>query len=252
MDMLLFCFVVSMGINIFLFIPAFIFKTDIFTDLSYSLSFIILILSVFFRNNIRLYSSIISGMIIIWACRLGVFLFVRIRHMKKDSRFNDKRGHFWKFLSFWILQGFSVFIILLPACLYINGSSEKIFWPGPAVWVLGLIIESYADRQKYQFKNNPSNQNKFIQSGLWRFSRHPNYFGEILCWVGLYLSVFTGLPPITSIIGIISPLYITVLLYFISGAPLLEQSADKKWGTQEDYLAYKKNTGMIVPRFHRR
>lgn len=227
----------AIGFNILMFIPAFLFKTDKLTDLSYSLTFIGLIIYIFLSKPYSVGSLLLLFMVLIWALRLGSFLFIRIHKQKKDDRFDIMRNSFFKFLGFWLLQGFTVWVVLIPATLFNN----KYYSIGLIIWLLGLIIESFADAQKFSFKKNPKNNGKFIQIGLWKYSRHPNYFGEILCWIGVY--IFTGV----WLWGLISPLYIFVLLIFVSGIPLLEKKADKTWGKNKSYKKYKKETSILIP-----
>lgn len=225
--------------NIVMFVPAFLFKTDKLTDLSYSLTFIGLIIYVFLSKPYGLGILILLFMILFWAFRLGMFLFIRIRNQKKDSRFDSMRNSFFKFLGFWLLQGLTVWIVLIPAILF-EGNYCLL---GVVIWLFGILIETIADVQKFSFNKNLKNKGKFIKSGLWNFSRHPNYFGEILCWIGVY--VFSRV----WLWGAISPIYIAILLIFVSGIPLLEKGADKKWGKDKEYLRYKKETSTLVPWF---
>jgi steroid 5-alpha reductase family enzyme len=120
---------------------------------------------------------------------------------------------------------------------------------GLGIWFIGLIIEATADIQKYKFKLDKKNKDKFIDIGIWKYSRHPNYFGEILCWVGVYVFVFLSFSISEKLIALIGPLFITTLLLFVSGIPLLEKYADKKWGKEKDYQEYKKNTNILIPWF---
>jgi steroid 5-alpha reductase family enzyme len=175
--MILEALIFAIVFNIMMFIPAFIFKTDKLTDLSYSLTFIGLSLYIFFSKTYSLKNLILLIMVLTWAFRLGTFLLIRIRKQKKDDRFDNMRNSFFKFLGFWLLQGFTAWIILIPVIL----STEKYCIFGLAIWLTGILIESFADYQKFSFNKNPKNKNKFIQTGLWKYSRHPNYFGEILC-----------------------------------------------------------------------
>lgn len=238
---------IALGINILLFIPAFKFKTDKLTDLSYSLTFIILTVIAITLTQITFQKLILSLLIITWGLRLGIFLFIRIGKMKKDQRFDGVRESFFKFFKFWFLQGLAVWVILLPTLFFINSDGKEVLWIGLFIWVLGLLIESIADLQKYKFKQNKSNQDKFIQTGLWRYSRHPNYFGEMLCWIGVYLFVFSSLTNMQRILALASPLFIIVLLLFITGLPPLEKYADKKFGRTKEYIEYKRKTSILLP-----
>lgn len=245
---LLIALIISLGINIIMFIPAFIFKTDQLTDISYAVTFGAVALVEFFLKGYSLGSFILLAMVLVWAVRLGTYLLVRIRKNGKDSRFDAMREHFFKFAQFWILQGITVFVILIPAIYFFSSNNHaigtlSIF--GIAIWLAGLIIESLADAQKFKFMNDPDNRDKWIASGVWNYSRHPNYLGEMMVWVGIYLFVVGTLPLNRALISLISPLYIIGLLLFVSGIPILEKSADKKWGSDPNYQAYKKRTNIL-------
>ena len=186
-------------------------------------------------------------MVIAWALRLGIFLFVRIRKIQKDKRFDGIRESFLRFIKFWLLQGVTVFVILLPALFFITGDAARVWWLGLLVWLLGFLIESTADFQKYLFKQDKSNKDKFISTGIWRYSRHPNYFGEILCWLGIYIFVLPSLSLLQAAIALISPAAISFLLIFATGIPPLERYADKKWGNLKEYKEYKRSTSILIP-----
>ncbi len=238
---------ISLGLNILMFIPAFIFKTDKLTDLSYALSFIALAIISLILGGTSSIKLLLAGMVILWGIRLGAFLFIRIRKQNKDKRFDGIRESFPKFLQFWVLQGLSVWVIMLPALFFISTPSLLALWPGFLIWVIGLSVETISDLQKYRFTQNPKNKGKFISSGLWKYSRHPNYFGEILCWIGVYIFAFASLAPLQKLTALASPLYIIVLLIFVTGLPLLEKSADSKWGSQKTYQEYKRKTSVLIP-----
>ena len=189
-------------------------------------------------------------MVLVWAFRLGGYLFLRILKTKEDKRFDKIRDSFLKFLGFFTLQGVTVFMIIFPCInLFKQEDSDLTLasMPGFAIYLLGIIMESIADHQKYRFRDDPKNKNKWITHGLWQYSRHPNYFGEILVWTGIYLFAFPHLPYNHRLLGIISPLYIFCLLYFVSGVPMLERSANKRWGKDPAYQAYKKKTKVLIP-----
>jgi steroid 5-alpha reductase family enzyme len=252
MSSIIFYLLISVLLNFFLFLPAYKFKTDKLTDLSYSLSFIVLIIATLIQNQIGLYKLLLASMVIVWALRLGGFLFIRIKKMKRDKRFDGIREYFFKFLQFWLMQALVVWIILIPALLFLSQNQIKLFWGGFFIWLLGFLIESIADYQKFKFKQNFKNKDQFIQTGLWQYSRHPNYFGEILCWIGIYLFVLTSFSPLIMIISFISPLFITLLLVFVTGLPPLEKYGDKKWGKNKNYKEYKRKTSILVPWFRKK
>lgn len=243
---------IAFAINWLAFIPAYIFKTEKFYDLTGSISYITVLLVAVFLSPIRDGRSLLLlGMISIWAIRLGSFLFLRIRDAGEDRRFREIKKSFSRFLLAWTLQGLWVSLSLAAALAAITSEYRidlGIFaLIGFLVWIFGFGFEIIADRQKSQFNQNPENKGKFINLGLWSWSRHPNYFGEIVLWIGVAivaLPVLQGWQWVT----LISPVFIYLLLTRISGVPMLERRADEKWGGQEDYDAYKSNTPVLVPR----
>lgn len=248
MDLLI-AFFVSVGINIAMFLPAFMLKTDKLTDISYAITFVTVALYSLLSNTITTPSILLMLMIAVWAFRLGSYLLIRIRRTGKDSRFDDKRDSFIKFGGFWLLQGLSVWVIMLSSLLFFAHSQQNfsvLSAIGFIIWASGLRIEAVADKQKFNFINNPKNKGKWIASGLWKYSRHPNYLGEIMVWVGVYIYVFSTLDTTDKLIGFASPAYIMLLLLFVSGVPLLEKSADKRWGDNPKYQAYKQRTSILL------
>ena len=117
---------------------------------------------------------------------------------------------------------------------------------GCALWVLGFAFEAIADKQKKSFSEIPENKDKFITLGLWSISRHPNYFGEALLWLGIAI---VSLPLLSEwqFVTLVSPVFVYLLLTKISGLPFLEDKAEKKWGNDKDYLEYKNNTPILIP-----
>ena len=248
---LLYALGLSVVINLAMFLVAFKKQTDKLTDISYAITFVVLALyAMVFSGAIITSKWILYAMIVIWASRIGTFLYVRISKIGKDKRFDDRRSDFKKFLSFWMLQAFTVWVVLLGSLEFIYDGVEPIMGfmvAGFIIWAIGLLIESVADFQKFQFAQKKANKNKWISTGLWKYSRHPNYFGEMMVWFGIYVFVVSGLEGTAQYIAMASPLFITFLLLFVSGVPLLEKSADKKWGKDKEYLKYKKSTSIIVP-----
>lgn len=236
-------------IQVALFIPAYFFKTDKLTDLSYSLTFILLAGMSLLRSDITTLKLVLFFMVLAWGLRLGVYLFIRINKIKKDARFDEIRINSIKFLSFWVFQGLTVFVVLLPTLLFFQGNTSYsiLVLAGFLIWLVGLVTEGFADQQKFAFKNNPKNKGKWVDVGLWRYSRHPNYLGEILCWVGIYLFTFSSLSVNYKLLGLLSPLFIITILLFFSGIPRLEEKADKRWGKNKEYQKYKKKTAVLIP-----
>jgi steroid 5-alpha reductase family enzyme len=242
----------SLIFQIVMFIPAFIFKTDKLTDMSYSLTFIFLALFAFFTNTFSIPKLILLIIISIWAIRLGSYLFIRINKIGKDARFDNMRDRFFKFSGFWLLQGLTVWVVILASLnFFINDYSNlALLIIGLFIWLIGLLIESFADYQKFTFRNNPKNKGKWISNGLYKYSRYPNYFGEALCWIGIFIFTYQGLN-YTSLINLASPLFILIMLLFVSGIRLLEKSNNKKFGNNKEYQVYKKKTSTFIPWFNK-
>ena len=237
------------------FIPSYIFQTEKFFDLTGSLTYIsvITVAVCYSRYSVGLdnRSILLAALVGIWAIRLGAFLFGRIRKAGKDDRFDEIKPSFIRFLNFWTVQGLWVTFTAATALVAITTSTRKeldIFAViGFLVWIFGFVFEVVADMQKSRFNANPENKGKFIQTGLWSRSRHPNYFGEIVLWVGVAI---IALPVLQGWqwVALISPVFVTLLLTRVSGVPLLEKKADRKWGGQEEYETYKKNTPVLIPK----
>jgi steroid 5-alpha reductase family enzyme len=234
------------------FIPAFLKQTEAFYDLTGSITYVtVMLVAVALSEEVDARSLLLLGMVAVWAIRLGTFLFRRIRAEGKDRRFDAIKPSFPRFLLTWTVQGLWVSLTLAAALATITSETKLSLGVfavvGFAVWVMGFGIEVIADRQKSQFRAAPENAGKFINVGLWSWSRHPNYFGEIVLWVGvaiIALPVLRGWQWLT----LISPLFVTLLLTRVSGLPMLEKRADEKWGGQPEYEAYKARTPVLVPR----
>ncbi len=238
------------------FIPAFLLQDEGFYDLTGSLTYIsVTILAVALSPEVDGRSVLLLVLVVIWAGRLGTYLFRRIRKAGKDERFDRIKPSFVRFLNAWTLQGLWVSLTLAAALAAITTTAREAIGVvtviGALVWVAGFGVEATADRQKSRFRADPANKGRFISSGLWAWSRHPNYFGEIVLWVGVAIvavPVLEGWQWVT----LISPVFVTLLLTRVSGVPLLEKRADEKWGGQQDYEAYKARTPVLVPRPPRR
>jgi steroid 5-alpha reductase family enzyme len=234
------------------FIPAYWLQTEKFFDLTGSITYIsVITLALIFSKAVDARSILLLAVVVIWAIRLGTFLFGRIKKAGKDDRFDEIKPSLIRFLNVWTIQGLWVTFTMAAALVAITTSTRKeldIFaLVGFLVWAGGFAIEVVADSQKSRFSANPENKGKFIQTGLWARSRHPNYFGEIMLWVGVAI---IALPVLQGWqwVALISPVFVTLLLTRVSGVPLLEAKADKKWGGQADYEAYKKTTPILIPK----
>jgi steroid 5-alpha reductase family enzyme len=249
---LFFSFVIIFGLQMAFFLFAAAFRTDKLTDLSYGLTFVLVALLLLVLNphgGVVRYGLL--AMISLWGMRLALYLFSRILRIGRDERFDGRREDTLRFASFWVLQAVSIWIVLLPVTVVMSLPGLPPFtWLsalGACLWAAGFIVEFLADRQKYSFKNDPANAGRWVSRGLWKYSRHPNYFGESLCWAGVLVY---ALPHLRGAMyaAAASPLYITFLLLFVSGVPLLEKKADKKHGTDPAYREYKETTSLFLPR----
>ncbi len=250
-------FIVSIGflIHWVIFIPSYLMRTEKFYDITGTIAYLAMIsTSVYVVSSIdgalAFRSKVVVVMVIVWAMRLGLFLFIRVLKVGEDSRFEDAKNSFVTFLMFFNISGLWVFLTTANALTLILNNSDLFgdfqFFVGLTIWMIGFSFEVIADEQKRRFRKKTENQGMFIVSGLWSISRHPNYFGEILIWTGMAiisLPVLSGWQYAT----LISPIFVTLLLTRISGVNLLEESADKKWGHLDNYQDYKKNTAVLVP-----
>jgi steroid 5-alpha reductase family enzyme len=234
------------------FIPAYLYQTEKFFDLTGSLTYIsVITIALFLSPGVDGRSILLWALVVIWAIRLGTFLFSRIKKAGKDDRFDEIKPSFIRFLNVWTIQGLWVTFTMAAALVAITTTTRKELdcysLIGALVWLFGFIFEVAADAQKSRFNADPANKGKFIQTGLWARSRHPNYFGEIILWIGVAI---IALPVLQGWqwVAMISPLFVTLLLTRVSGVPLLEKKADKKWGGQEDYESYKKKTPVLIPK----
>lgn len=234
------------------FIPAFLFQTEKFFDLTGSLTYTsVTVLAFLLAENNDIRTFLLLAMVLIWAGRLGNYLFRRVKRTGKDERFDRIKPSFWRFLQTWTLQALWISFTLAAALAAITSRDRAgldfFAGLGLVLWVYGLGIEALADHQKDIFRRDPANKDRFISSGLWSWSRHPNYFGEIMLWLGVAL---TALPVLRSwqYLTLISPLFVYFLLTRVSGIPILEKRADEKWGGQADYEVYKERTSILFPK----
>ena len=228
------------------FIPAFIFQTEKFYDLTGSITYLTTVFTaLYITDSGNISDYVIVSCVAIWAIRLGSFLFMRIHKAGEDRRFRDIKPNFTRFFMTWTLQGMWVSMCLLCVLTALSSYSgiivNNIFYIGLMIFISGFIIEVLADHQKTVFRKNIDNKDKFISSGLWAYSRHPNYFGEILLWLGIAVMSFSSLEGF-QYFTLISPIFVYILLVYISGIRMLENQANKKWGHLDSYKEYLKNT----------
>ena len=238
-------------IHLLVFIPSYYYQTEKFFDLTGTVSYVSSVLFIFFKSNtvesINLGSLVLSTLIIIWSLRLGTFLFLRIKKAGKDRRFNQiKKSFSWFFMTFSIS---GMWVTICSICALTGVANGIIFSSitiiGIVIFLIGFTIEIIADSQKTKFRAKDGNKDKFISSGLWKYSRHPNYLGEIILWLGISLISLSSLEGF-QYVTLISPIFTYLLLVNVSGINLLEKSGDKKWGKLESYKKYKEKTPRLI------
>ncbi len=244
--------IIAYAINLIAFVPSYLGRTEKFYDATGSMTYLsVTAITLIVSDDIDARAVIVSAMVAVWAVRLGSFLFARIKRDGSDGRFDTIRGDFLRFLMTWMLQGLWVFLTLAAALAIITSDDREdigVFGVvGIIVWIAGFAIEVVADSQKSKFRADSANDGRFITTGLWAWSRHPNYFGEITLWAGIAIM---ALPVLTGwrFAVLISPVFVFVLLTRVSGVPLLEYRAKKRWGDEPEFQHYTKNTPALVPR----
>ena len=241
-------------INIlFWYILALIKKRNDIADIAWGFTFILLSWSSFYLSNFNLYSLLVNLLITIWGARLSFHIYLRNKNKDEDFRYKKWREE-WKyfylrtFLQVFLLQGLLAFLVVSPA-IFLNINNQNITFNylilGIIIWITGFIFESVSDLQLKKFISKEENKGKIMQTGLWKYSRHPNYFGEVLMWWGIFIIT---LYDISNIYLIFSPLLITYLIVYVSGIPMLE----KKYENNVEYENYKKITSKFIPWFNKK
>ena len=239
-------------LNSLSFIHSYAFKTDIFFDLIGSFSFIsvgvtsIILIPDFDANQI-----LIFFLLIFWSLRLGPFLFIRRLSAGPDERLSEYFKSPLSLYFLWMMNSLWVFFTSLSMIIIFSSNQNNEFaliqWLGLLIWVSGFLIEVVSDTQKSKF--NKKNKGVFIDVGLWKYIRHPNYLGEIIIWLGIFVISISYINSIFTALSILSPIFVFILLRFLTGVPQLEQRGQEKWGKQEKYLKYKEKTGILLPKF---
>ena len=232
----------------FWFIVSVIKKRNDVADIAWGLGFVLMAWLSFFLSVFSFKAFLVDGLVTIWGLRLALHIYKRNKNKPEDSRYLEWRKT-WKnfylrsFLQVFLLQGIFLYLISLPV-MVINRSAANSFGIleiiGTLIWVFGFYFESKGDRELKEFISNPANKGKLMDKGLWRCSRHPNYFGEVTQWWGIFL-IALSVPG--SFFTIVGPLTITTLILFVSGVPLLE----KKYAGRPDFEEYKKKTSVFIP-----
>lgn len=239
-------------LNSTFFLHSYIYKTDIFFDLVGSLSFLSIgVISLLLIPNIDANQILVFFLLLFWSLRLGPFLFIRRLGANNDERLEEFFKSPLSLYFLWSMNSLWVFFTSLSMIIIFSSPNENEFgliqWLGLIVWVTGYVIEVISDSQKTKF--NKFNKGKFINIGLWKYIRHPNYLGEIIIWVGIFIISLNYIHSLTSFLSILSPIFVFLLLRFITGVPQLEARGKEKWGHLDEYNSYKEKTGLLFPKF---
>ena len=242
--------VIAFAVQWLAFVPAYLSQSERYYDLTGSLTYLsVTAFAVSVKGDGR--SVLLAALIALWALRLGSFLFLRIRDAGSDQRFDRIKPFFFRFLMTWTLQGLWVLFTAGAALAAMTSTQVVPLGPvaaiGAALWLAGFVLEVVADGQKRAFRRDPANRDRFIRHGLWAWSRHPNYFGEILLWLGVAVIAAPALEG-WQLATLISPVFVYLLLTRISGVPLLERQALQRWGDDPAYRAYRDATPALFPR----
>lgn len=225
-------------------------KRNDIADVAWGLGFVMMAgVSFFISGQTSIRSILVFVLISVWGLRLAWHIHKRNHGKPEDYRYRKWREDWGKwfylrsYFQIYMLQGVLLFIIVSPVIL-MNESEEAglgIFdFVGILVWLTGFLFETIGDAQLASFRKNPANKGKLIQSGLWKYSRHPNYFGEVTLWWGIwFFTIGVG----QAWLGLIGPVVITLLILFVSGVPMLE----KKYEGRPDWEAYKRKTSKFFP-----
>ena len=237
------------------FVPAYWLQTEGFFDLIGSVTYVTVIIVVCCTPGIHLVNAVFLGILVaIWAVRLGTFLFLRLHRKGSDSRFIDIKPNPLRFFMVWTLQGLWVLVTFAAGLAAMTSNRVLSYSPitvaGAVIWLGGFAVEVIADLQKKAFRSDQKNQGLFIMSGLWLFSRHPNYVGEITLWVGVALIAVPVLRE-WQFVTMVSPIFVWILLRWVSGVPLLEAQADQNWGENPEYRQYMESTPILFPNPYR-
>jgi steroid 5-alpha reductase family enzyme len=234
------------------FLVAQVIKNNSIVDMGWGAGFVLLALIILVSQGAYVERNLLITLLVtIWGGRLTYYIVKRNWGKPEDFRYAKWRQEWGQwlvpraFLQVFMLQGLLMLVIGYPIVL-VNASPQPglnfFDYAGLLVWIIGFIFESVGDKQMAEFKKDPANKGHVIKSGLWRYSRHPNYFGEATMWWGIFLlalSVPSGLS------AVISPLVITLLLLYVSGVPMLE----RKYKDNPEFQAYAKVTSKFFPWF---
>lgn len=224
-------------------------KRNDVADIAWGPGYILICGYLFITQSWSPVSFLLYILVTLWGSRLALHIYSRNKNKTEDFRYRQWReewgsSFYWRsYLQVFLLQGFILLVIISPVMFTaVNApASWNIFTViGLCCWLVGFYFQSVADQQLAVFLKQRKDKDEIMQTGLWKYSRHPNYFGELLMWWGIFI---VAVPLPRGIFFIVSPLTITLLLLFVSGIPLLE----KKYEGNKRFQAYKKRTSALVP-----
>ena len=250
------CVVLAYAVQWVSFVPAYLKQTERFFDLIGAATFaLVACVALVGAGEFGVRAVAIALMVVVWAARLGVFLGVRVHRSGGDRRFDSIKPNLAMFLMTWTLQAVWVCVAFGPGLVAITtpgqGSADVYLLAGAVLWGVGFGVEVIADEQKRRFRSKVENARRFIDSGLWAWSRHPNYFGEIVLWLGIAVAAFPALGG-WQYATLISPVFVWLLLTRISGVRMLEAAAARRWAGDDEYASYLSRTPVLLPRPPRR
>jgi steroid 5-alpha reductase family enzyme len=248
------CVALAFAINALAFVPSWLARSERFYDLTGSATYLAVVALAATQGEGDARSGLLAALIGLWSVRLGLFLFARIRASGRDPRFDAIKLDFARFAMAFMLQGLWVALTAGAALAAMTSPADPERAPltgidalGFGLWLGGFALEVVADRQKQAFRADPANRDRFITTGLWSRSRHPNYLGEIILWIGIAAIAWPALEG-WRCATLVSPVFVAVLLTRISGIPLLEARARKRWGDDPEFRSYLERTPRLLPR----
>lgn len=240
---------IILAIQMVLLLVAYRFRADRWVEAGHAAMFLAVALYGLLSYGFDWGKGVLFIMISTWALRLAVIAFLRNWRTGRTEQFSSLRGRPWTFARQWLFQAVSVWVGVLPAMVAFGLSEvacDALSVVGFFVWLTGFGIEVVADWQRYRFKRRVGDRDGWIDTGLWRYSRHPNYFGEIVLWAGLYLYVLSSFSVEQALVTVIGPLSVAWLVMRVNGVAPLERSADERWGKNGNYQAYKARTSLLI------
>jgi len=260
---LVFTLLMTIGMQLSFFAIAYTLQIDKVTDFAGTMNFLAIAWVVWLTEQTSpnslssLRQIVVLVLLHVWAARLAFFLVRRVLARGHDQRFDEMRHRFFAFLGFWVFQMVWVWVVSLPVTLVLAVPSEIMpplgvrDYVAYGIWSVGFLIETWADESRWSWsRSGESSKLPPLTTGIWSWSRHPNYFGEILMWTGMYITA-SGAWDVSgwkyAYFSVVSPLFTAFLLLFVSGIPMAEDRSDGRWGRKPLYRQYKAQTSPLIP-----